>query len=133
MSVLLMQAEHFTDNLTQVLQIIAEDSKGLVMRKNERRGEMQLYVIVVYLAFCVFVFVQSIMAVMFLPMLLQSGSGLLVIGSGVTNTVTGWSPADIYNCLIYHSVLIHGFCSGLVAGMMGEGSVCAFVKFFLLT
>lgn len=150
MSVLLMQAEHFTDNLTQVLQIIAEDSKSLVMRKNERRGEMQLYVIVVYLAFFVFVFVQSIMAVMFLPMLLQSGSGLLVIGSGVTNTVTGWSPADIYNCLIYHSVLIHGFCSGLVAGMMGEGSVCAgikhscvmiavavvvftFVKFFLLT
>ena len=111
---------------------------------------MQVYVFVGYLAFFVCVFEQRIMPVMVVPMRLQSGIGLLVIGSGVTNTVTGWSPADIYNCLIYHSVLIHGFCSGLVAGMMGEGSVCAgikhscvmivvavvvftFVKFFLLT
>lgn len=30
--------------------------------------------------------------------------------------------------LIYHSVVIHGFCSGVVAGMMGEGSALAGIK-----
>jgi archaeal flagellar protein FlaJ len=32
-------------------------------------------------------------------------------------------PAQLYQMIIYHSILIHGFCSGLVAGMMGTGSI----------
>ncbi|MCZ0860610.1 type II secretion system F family protein [Methanocorpusculum sp. MG] len=129
MSILVSQAEHFTNNLSQVLQIIAEDSKNMVTLKSERRGDMMLYVIVVYLAFFVFVFVQGILVVMFLPMMLQGGDGMSMIGSGVTMPgVGGGFSIDVYDRLIYHSVVIHGFCSGLVAGMMGEGSALAGVK-----
>lgn len=124
MVILISQAEHFTNRLSQVLQIIAEDSKSMVTLKNERRGDMLLYVIVVYLAFFVFVFVQGILVVMFLPMMMSGGEGMSMIGSGMGAGVS----IDLYNRLIYHSVVIHGFCSGIVAGMMGEGSVLAGVK-----
>jgi flagellar protein FlaJ len=129
MSILVSQAEHFTNNLSRVLQIIAEDSKNMVMLKNERRGDMLLYVVVVYLAFFVFVFVQGILVVVFLPMMLQGGDGMSMIGSGMTMPGVGSGfSIDVYNRLIYHSVVIHGFCSGIVAGMMGEGSAFAGVK-----
>jgi flagellar protein FlaJ len=45
------------------------------------------------------------------------------------STSTGSSfPAQLYQLIIYHSVLIHGFCSGLVAGMMGSGSAKGGIK-----
>ncbi|MDU9376124.1 hypothetical protein McpSp1_07140 [Methanocorpusculaceae archaeon Sp1] len=125
MTILISQAEHFTNRLSEVLQIIAEDAKSMVTMKTERRGDMLLYVMVVYLAFFVFVFVQSILVVMFLPMMVQGGDGMSIVG-GMTGG--GGISLDMYDRLIYHSVVIHGFCSGLVAGMMGEGSVLAGVK-----
>lgn len=128
MSILISQAEHFTNNLSRILQVIAEDSKNLVSLKNERRGDMLLYVIVVYLAFFVFVFVQGILVVMFLPMMAQ---GDVTSAMGPMASMPGLSSGfslDLYNRLIYHSVAIHGFCSGLVAGTMGEGSALAGVK-----
>lgn len=129
MSILVSQAEHFTNNLSQVLQIIADDAKNMVSLKSERRGDMLLYVIVVYLAFFVFVFVQAILVVMFLPMMIQDGGGMSMIGSGVSIPGAGNGLSlELYDQLMYHSVVIHGFCSGLVAGMMGEGSALAGVK-----
>lgn len=44
MGILVSQAEHFTNNLSQVLQIIAEDAKNMVTLKSERRGDMLLAV-----------------------------------------------------------------------------------------
>lgn len=129
MGILVSQAEHFTNNLSQVLQIIAEDAKNMVTLKSERRGDMLLYVIVVYLAFFVFVFVQAILVVMFLPMMMQGGEGMSMVGSGMAMPGVGSGfSIDVYDRLIYHSVVIHGFCSGIVAGMMGEGSALAGVK-----
>lgn len=129
MGILVSQAEHFTNNLSQVLQIIADDAKNMVTLKSERRGDMLLYVIVVYLAFFVFVFVQAILVVMFLPMMMQGGEGMATLGSGMAMPGVGSGfSLEVYDRLIYHSVVIHGFCSGLVAGMMGEGSALAGVK-----
>lgn len=129
MGILVLQAEHFTNNLSQVLQIIAENAKNMVTLKSERRGDMLPYVIVVYLAFFVFVFVQETLVVMFLPMMMQGGEGMSMVGSGMAMPGVGSGfSIDVYDRLIYHSVVIHGFCSGVVADMMGQGSALAGIK-----
>lgn len=124
MVILITEAERFTNHLSSVFDIIAEDAKNTVTLKNERRGDMFLYVTITYMAFFVFCFVQVILVVQFLPIMMQGNEGMSMIGS----SVGGAMPLDLYNRMIYHSMVIHGFCSGLVAGMMGEGSVKAGVK-----
>ena len=124
MVILISEAEKFTNHLSSVFDIIAEDAKNTVTLKNERRGDMLLYVTITYMAFFVFCFVQVILVVQFLPIMMQGNEGMSMIGS----SVGGAMPLDLYNRMIYHSMIIHGFCSGLVAGMMGEGSVKAGVK-----
>ena len=39
---------------------------------------------------------------------------------------------EIYKELLFHSVLIQGFCSGLIAGQMGEGYVLSGLKHSLI-
>lgn len=124
MVILISEAERFTNHLSSVFDIIAEDAKNTVALKDERRGDMLLYVTITYMAFFVFCFVQMILVVQFLPIMVQGTDGMSMIGT----SVGGGISLDLYNRMIYHSMIIHGFCSGLVAGMMGEGSVKAGVK-----
>lgn len=124
MVILISEAEKFTNHLSSVFDIIAEDAKNTVTLKNERRGDMLLYVTITYMAFFVFCFVQVILVVQFLPIMMQGNEGMSMIGS----SVGGAMPIDLYNRMIFHSMIIHGFCSGLVAGMMREGSIKAGVK-----
>ncbi len=87
--------------------------------KWERKSDMGVYVVIVFMAFGVFVFVQIIMADMFLTIMAENSEALSYLSSSTGSAF----PAQIYQMIIYHSILIHGFCSGLVAGMMGTGSI----------
>ena len=80
---------------------------------------MGVYVVIVFMAFGVFVFVQIIMSDMFLNIMAENSEALSYLSSSTGSSF----PAELYQMIIYHSVLIHGFCSGLVAGMMGTGSI----------
>ena len=72
---------------------------------------MSLYTAVIYLAYCVFVFVAVILLTVFLPaMSAAEFSG------------------ELYETALINAVLIQGICSGLAAGKMGEGAVLAGVK-----
>lgn len=121
--ILVSETEHFATNISNTLFLVYSEAKDALMLKNERKSDMAVYTVIVYMAFLVFVFVQIIMSEVFLE--LMANTGTISVGSTVS---TSAFPVDTYRMIITHSVLIHGFCSGIVAGMMGEGDAKAGIK-----
>ena len=117
--ILLSQTEHFTNDLSLTIDLQYHEAKNRESLKRERKSDMGVYVVIVFMAFSVFVFVQIIMSEVFLNIMLENSDALSYLSSSTESAF----PAKLYQMIIYHSVLIHGFCSGLVAGMMGTGSI----------
>ncbi len=117
--ILLSQTEHFTNDLSLTIDLQYHEAKNRESLKRERKSDMGVYVVIVFMAFAVFVFVQVIMSEVFLNIMMENSEALSYLSS---SSGSGF-PAQTYQMIIYHSILIHGFCSGLVAGMMGTGSI----------
>ena len=117
--ILLSQTEHFTNDLSLTIDLQYHESKNRESLKRERKSDMGVYVVIVFMAFAVFVFVQIIMSDVFLNIMAENSEALSYLSSSTGSAF----PAQLYQMIIYHSILIHGFCSGLVAGMMGTGSI----------
>ncbi len=123
---LITRASAMSGDIGQVLNIAASDAEMSETLKRERKGEMFLYTAVVYLAFFVFIFVVMVIGTQFLPVVemldpvdAPHGSAFSAVG-GIT--------ALTYGRIFYHAVIIQAICSGLIAGIMGEGSLTAGVK-----
>ena len=125
MVILISETEHYAYNISKTLFLIYTETKDAILLRNERKSGMAVYTIIIYISFLVFMFVQIIMANLFLEMMTSTGS-LSISGSSVS--LSGAFPVEIYRLIIYHSVLIHGICSGLMAGMMGQGDIKAGLK-----
>ncbi len=117
--ILLSQTEHFTNDLSLTIDLQYHEAKNRESLKRERKSDMGVYVVIVFMAFAVFVFVQVIMSEVFLNIMMENSEAL----SSLSSSSGSGFPAQLYQMIIYHSILIHGFCSGLVAGMMGTGSI----------
>ncbi len=129
MVILISETEHFTSNISNTLFLLYHEAKDALTLKHERKSDMSVYVVIVYMAFAVFAFVQVIMSAVFLEIMMETGA-LTTSASTATGVagIGGGFPAELYRLIITHSVLIHGVCSGLVAGKMGEGSILAGIK-----
>lgn len=117
--ILLSQTEHFTNDLSLTIDLQYHEAKNRESLKRERKSDMGVYIVIVFMAFAVFVFVQIIMSEVFLNIMTENAESLSYLSSSSGSSF----PAQLYQMIIYHSILIHGFCSGLVAGMMGTGSI----------
>ncbi|MDO5846578.1 MAG: type II secretion system F family protein, partial [Methanocorpusculum sp.] len=125
MVILISETEHFTNNISNTLFLLYHEAKDSLALANERRSDMSVYVVIVYMAFAVFVFVQVIMVAIFLDIMMDAGSLSASTAAAGGASIGGGFPAELYKIIITHSVLVHGVCSGLVAGKMGEGSIYA--------
>jgi flagellar protein FlaJ len=120
---LIVKASESTSDVRSVLAISANDADVQMQMKKERTNEMSIYVIIVYIAFFVFLFTVYILVVHFLGAMPQSMDEA-VEGLPLTS---GFDMVE-YTMLFFHAALIQGFCSGLVAGKMGSGHVAAGLK-----
>jgi flagellar protein FlaJ len=87
---------------------------------------MMIYVIIVLVAFAVFLFVIAILVSSFLSTMATAGA------TAVESGATGFgAKIDIfvYKRLFSHAAMMQGFFSGLVAGQMGEGRVVGGLKY----
>jgi len=123
---LITTAGQMTGSIGDVLDIAARDVAMSETLKRERRGEMFIYVIIVYLVCTVFIFVVAVIDAQFLSVL-----------ATVDVTTTGYMPGSMsfgdtaivtFKRLLFHACLIQALFSGLIAGEMGEGSIRAGVK-----
>jgi archaeal flagellar protein FlaJ len=122
---LITKASYMSGDIGEILAIAASDARMNEILKRERSTSMLIYLVIVYLAFGVFLFVVGVILTMFLPLLIQQGGQMAALkGLSSSQMVSG----DTFGILVYHACLIQALFSGLLAGYMGEGSLNAGVK-----
>ncbi|MCG1002767.1 MULTISPECIES: type II secretion system F family protein [Halobacterium] len=123
-------------DLGPVLRIAANEAKATRRLERDRRSELLTYLVVVYIAFFVFLAIIVALDVIFIPNIpvveaaastdqLPSGGS-----SGAFSRTAELTQAtkDAYSLVFFHTGLVQAVCSGLVAGQMGQGSVKAGAK-----
>ncbi len=116
---LIIKANEAVSDIRQVLQIAAADSEASYRLKKDRLGNMTEYVMIVYLAFFIFLFIVYVLAAQFVSMV-PTGDASENLSQGMEMLAA--YDAEKYILLMFHATLIQGFCSGLVGGAMGEGN-----------
>ncbi|WP_433628200.1 type II secretion system F family protein [Halomicrococcus sp. NG-SE-24] len=123
---LVTNAMHASDDIGRVLRIAADDAQATRRLRRQRRQEMLTYLVIVYLAFLVFLIIVAALNSILIPALEQvpqtetgGSASAAVPGTGGVSSVS----VDAYTLVFFHTALIQGLFSGVVAGKMGEGSV----------
>ncbi len=125
---LLTKANESSGDIGEVLNVAARDAAAEQELKNERKVSMFIYIIIIYISFLVFIGIIYVISSTFLEEMVKAGEKTATSGSrAVPMSMTRALLAD-YNRLFFHGALIQGFSSGLIAGVMGEGSVLSGLK-----
>ncbi|MHC1592737.1 MAG: type II secretion system F family protein [Methermicoccaceae archaeon] len=116
---LITKASEVTQNIQSVLLIAAIDAEHNLQLKKERYNSTFVYVVTIYISFSVFLYTSFTIGTSFIPSLTQTAGA-----SAAT------SQFDVLESLgtMFHTSLILGFFSGLIAGKMSKGHVLYGVK-----
>jgi flagellar protein FlaJ len=121
---ILVKANESTSDLKNVLSITAKQARNDEDMKKERSSSMVVYVVTIYVAFFVFLFIVYILATNFFP---QTAS--FATSSQGMGRIGGYFNVEEYSMLMFHSALVQAFTSGIIAGKMGQGSVYLGLKY----
>ncbi|VVB89328.1 Type II secretion system (T2SS), protein F [uncultured archaeon] len=125
---LLTKANESSGDVGEVLTVAARDAAAEQELKNERRVSMFIYIVIIYISFLVFIGIIYVISSTFLQEMVKAGEKVTSAGTrGVPLSLTRAALGE-YNRMFFHGALIQGFSSGLIAGVMGEGSVLSGLK-----
>ena len=127
---LIAKASKAGGDVSEVLRAAANDLFEVVNLAQERRNNMMIYVVIVLVSFAVFLFVIAILVSTFLTTMATAGEAAAKSGAG--GSFMGGVNIAVYKRLFSHGAMIQGFCSGFMAGVMGEGRVIAGLKYSAL-
>lgn len=125
---LLTKANESSGDIGEVLNVAARDVAAEQELKNERRINMFIYVVIIYISFLVFIGIIYIISTTFLEEMVKAGEKVAGKGTGAVPLSLTREKLGVYNRIFFHGALIQGFSSGLIAGVMGEGSVLSGLK-----
>ena len=123
---LITQASKAGGKVSQVLEAAARDATEVKQLERERKGNMMVYLVIIYMSFFVFLFVIAMLSTTFVPTMATAGQAATDAGAG-SQFMGAFNP-DLFIRIMFHASLIQGFFSGLVAGQMGEGATTAGLK-----
>ncbi len=123
---LITKATQMSGSIGDILTIAGSDARMSETLKKERLSEMFIYTAVIYLAFIVFVFVVAVITTQFMPVL----GNINTKGLPQSGAFAGFNTSSLVTIsrLMYHGCLVQALFSGLIAGLMGEGSINAGIK-----
>ncbi len=130
---LLNEALKSTGNVTEVLMISAKDATSAELLRRERATNMFMYVVIVYIAFFVFIGIVYIISTTFLSTLAESAAKVQATGQSFAMLQS--VDVNLYRNVFLHAAVFQGIFAGMVAGVMGEGSLSSGAKhsFIMLT
>ncbi|MGB1586123.1 MAG: type II secretion system F family protein [Thermoplasmatota archaeon] len=120
---LVLEAGRSGGNTAEVLMAAARDARELKTLESDRRLNMSLYVIIIYITFAVFLMVASIMYASFVPELLRTSEAAKELGAssaGGVNFANDLTAAD-YRTFYFLAAIVQGVGDGVVAGIMSTG------------
>ncbi len=123
---LVIEASNSGGEVMEVLEAAAEDAREIQQIEHERQSGMQIYVMIIYIAFLVFIGVIAILNTKFMPEVAKAVSG----ASGVSVGSITFEEFDmqVFQTLFFHAAIIQGLGGGFVAGSMEEGRPAAGLK-----
>jgi len=116
---LVNEASKAGGNVIDILTAASNDAREIKQIIEDRRRQMGIYSVIIYVAFLVFLVVIFILAAQFLPSFQTAVKG----ASGAQVGGLRFAPFDstTYVSIFFHAALIQGIGGGLVAGVMTEG------------
>jgi len=128
MSSIIMKANDAGGNVADVLTMVSHDAKETILTEQERGVEMQTYVLVVYIAFFVFIATIIILQGQFLPKMKEAGQQVndkaAEMGLGAIPGVSIKTDViDEVGFIFLLSVLVHAVGDGILAGVIQKGSI----------
>ncbi|WP_323676467.1 type II secretion system F family protein [Halorubellus sp. PRR65] len=127
------KAMNASGDLSTVLRIAGSQAKADRRLKQRRKQEMVTYMVVVYVSFFVFLFIIGVLSTVLIPNLPDTGGALNGTGSGASAGGAGVGAiggiggggvnTEAYTLLFFHSTLLQGLLSGLIAGQLSTGDI----------
>lgn len=129
---LLNEALKSTGNVTEVLMISAKDTSNAELLRRERLTNMFMYVVIIYISFFVFIGIVYIISTTFLSTLAESAGEATQSGASASMGMMSKIDTSLYNNIFMHAAVFQGLFAGMVAGVMGEGSLSSGIKHSLI-
>ena len=105
---LIQEASKHSADMSYPFSLCADEAAASAERAAQRRSSMQLYVLIMYISYAVFIFVQFILTGVFMDSFAVSGNGVNI---------------SVYSRNLADAVLIHGACCGLAAGKLSGSGI----------
>ncbi len=117
---MVVKASEAGGKVADVIEAAAKNVREIKILQSERRTEMKMYLMIIYISFFVFLAVVVALASMFLPKLLEASqtAGTLV-GGGARISL------DEYKFIYICTALSQAIGNGIVAGSLSEGRALA--------
>jgi|Deesub1362B_J571_1020462.scaffolds.fasta_scaffold00071_75 flagellar protein FlaJ len=128
---LITEAIKSSGNIVNVLNIAANDAYNAVTMKRERKTNMLTYVMIIYIAFFVFIGIVFILFKYFIPIMFEISPSAPGIGFGGGISLKSGN-VDTIKMILFHASMIQGFFSGINAGVMGGEGMRGGVKHSLI-
>lgn len=121
-----IEAGHAGGRVEDVLVVAADVARRLHVMRRQRQQEMLLYLLIVYVASLVFLFVVLALQGVFVPRMVEAISGT---GGGGGVFGVGRIPAvGDFRALYVTAAMVQAIGNGFVGGVMGEGRADAGAK-----
>jgi flagellar protein FlaJ len=122
---IIIKAANAGGNVADILSLVSNDIKETQLERAEKEMNMTAYMVVIYVAFFVFLATVLILNSVFIPQIQSAGSKASgqqgELSSGVTTVNAQLIPEVRFIYLA--SALIHGLGGGVTAGMLENGQL----------
>ena len=124
---LITKANESSGDVGEVLLVAARDASLEKEMQNERSTNMLIYVMIIYISFMVFIGVVYVISTIFLTEMANAADQMAASGMQGGGFMQEFD-LNVFNRLFFNADVIQGVCSGLIAGVMGEGSLLSGMK-----
>jgi flagellar protein FlaJ len=133
---LITKAAESSGDIRDVLNVAANDAKIGEQIRKERSDGMLIYVVIIFISFCVFIYCVYTLSSSFIPVMATAGnSNAAATGSSAATQgatfIQAFNPED-YKRLFFHAAIIQGLFAGILAGVMGEGRWMSGLKWAII-
>ncbi|WP_019178441.1 type II secretion system F family protein [Methanomassiliicoccus luminyensis] len=132
MTSIIIKANIAGGSVADVLTMVAHDAREAMLSQSERKINMVTYVMVIYIAFAVFIATIFILNTTFLPKMMEAGASVAegAEKAGITNMPVNIKTDVIptIQILFVLAVIIHAVGDGILAGVLQDGQISGGMK-----
>jgi len=127
---LIAEGMRSSSDLARVLSIAAVDTRNRFKIEQQRRRDLSSYVAVVIIGFLVYLLVVALLTANYLTPIADATTAT---GTDVETPISISNlPVSAYETLFFHSAIIQGFGSGLLAGKLVDNRALSGLKYSIL-